>query len=153
MKRILMGLGVALLAGAASADDSYLWWMVDREADSKFNYTYAALKATKGDKATGGSEIGDTVIGKGVPGVASTSLIGYGAGWSYYIELLNEKADGSTEAVAVSSLATWESLAKFISTQPTTPWMGGSYHAVPEPTSGLLLLLGVAGLALRRKRA
>ena len=31
----------------------------------------------------------------------------------------------------------------------------GMYHtaAVPEPTSGLLLLLGVAGLALKRKRA
>ena len=29
----------------------------------------------------------------------------------------------------------------------------GSWQSVPEPTSGLLLLLGVAGLALRRKRA
>ena len=29
----------------------------------------------------------------------------------------------------------------------------GSFGAVPEPTSGLLLLLGVAGLALKRKRA
>lgn len=27
-----------------------------------------------------------------------------------------------------------------------------SFTAVPEPTSGLLLLLGVAGLALRRKK-
>ena len=29
----------------------------------------------------------------------------------------------------------------------------GWYTAVPEPTSGLLMLLGVAGLALKRKRA
>jgi len=29
----------------------------------------------------------------------------------------------------------------------------GVYTAVPEPTSGLLLLLGVAGMALRRRRA
>ena len=32
----------------------------------------------------------------------------------------------------------------------TTPWQTAS---VPEPTSGLLMLLGVAGLALRRRRA
>lgn len=30
---------------------------------------------------------------------------------------------------------------------------GSTWQAVPEPTSGLLLLLGMAGLALRRKRA
>ena len=29
----------------------------------------------------------------------------------------------------------------------------GTFTAVPEPTSGLLMLLGVAGLALRRRRA
>ena len=36
----------------------------------------------------------------------------------------------------------------------TTTYAGaGWYQSVPEPTSGLMLLLGVAGLALKRKRA
>ena len=32
-------------------------------------------------------------------------------------------------------------------------WTSGTIESVPEPTSGLLMLLGMAGLALRRKRA
>ncbi len=39
----------------------------------------------------------------------------------------------------------------FTSSAYTTSQMSGG--AVPEPTSGLLMLLGVAGLALKRKRA
>ena len=34
-----------------------------------------------------------------------------------------------------------------------TPYMMANLAVAPEPTSGLLLLLGVAGLALRRRRA
>ena len=30
---------------------------------------------------------------------------------------------------------------------------GAGWYAVPEPTSGLLMLVGLAGLALRRRRA
>lgn len=48
-------------------------------------------------------------------------------------------------------LQTYTSKATFADT--TTTYSGAGWYAVPEPTSGLLLLLGVAGLALKRKRA
>ena len=35
----------------------------------------------------------------------------------------------------------------------TSAQMTGTWTAIPEPTSGLMLLLGMAGLALKRKRA
>ena len=38
-------------------------------------------------------------------------------------------------------------------TTATNKFLNSSWQAVPEPTTGLLLLLGVAGLALRRKQA
>ena len=37
--------------------------------------------------------------------------------------------------------------------ESTTMQINNNLQAVPEPTSGLLLLLGMAGLALRRRRA
>ena len=43
--------------------------------------------------------------------------------------------------------------AKALPTQASAGYSGAGWYAVPEPTSGLLLLLGVAGLALKRKRA
>ena len=44
--------------------------------------------------------------------------------------------------------------AKFtIASQASATSGSGAWTAVPEPTSGLLLLLGMAGLALKRKRA
>ena len=35
----------------------------------------------------------------------------------------------------------------------STPWVEITAPVIPEPTTGLLVLLGVAGLALRRRRA
>ena len=38
-------------------------------------------------------------------------------------------------------------------TQASAGYTGAGWYAVPEPTSGLLMLVGLAGLALRRRRA
>ena len=46
-----------------------------------------------------------------------------------------------------------ESMGSFLLGNTTAGATAWSTAAVPEPTSGLLLLLGMAGLALKRKRA
>ena len=62
-----------------------------------------------------------------IPGVSGTT---------YYAQFENDTVYGASD---------WQTM--------TAGGGGGGSGGVPEPTSGLLLLLGVAGLALRRKQA
>ena len=74
------------------------------------------------------------------------------AGNSYMFQSANKNATGSDVGAA---LLTFDISSTTLKDIETTGSSAGWYmtKAVPEPTSGLLLLLGVAGLALRRKRA
>ena len=70
------------------------------------------------------------------------------AGETYSFYFTSEDADGNTyQSETVSALA-WAVGSASFSFEGN-----GTWTAVPEPTSGLLMLLGMAGLALRRKRA
>ena len=59
-----------------------------------------------------------------------------------------------TTATAASTTYTdASSLTKTYTLSATASATASNWQSVPEPTSGLLMLLGMAGLALRRKRA
>lgn len=110
---------------------------------------------------------GDTLIStQSIGGSGGLSSMGkaitsdYAAGSYYYVALFNASTDVSATAYthyAVSSLITGNPVAvapdvatplKWTTTVAGPTWTA----AAPEPTSGLLLLLGMAGLALMRKR-
>lgn len=87
-----------------------------------------------------------------------------GASGDYYYVLVNTANDDAWEYSATAkAMSSRDPQASVVDTNFNTPsytsWSAQSWSKVggggdvPEPTSGLLLLLGMAGLALRRKQA
>lgn len=127
-------------------------------ADTTISATFDGKSIAAGD---------DTLIGTfaaaGTGGLKSTGTAvdwDYKSGSYYYVALFNEKDTTSATAYtqyALSTVLTGNPAA----VSPDTP-LGLTWsttvasptwtQAAPEPTSGLLLLLGMAGLALKRKR-
>ena len=86
----------------------------------------------------------------------------YSAGDTAYAVLLYTYTDASDNQFYIANVGTYEFASasnKSIANMGTILGGGtsgtslGGWQSVPEPTSGLLMLLGMAGLALRRKRA
>ncbi|MGN0846755.1 MAG: hypothetical protein ACI4RA_05155, partial [Kiritimatiellia bacterium] len=146
MKKLSTFILSLALGGALSAD--VLYWQVGSDTQDSWDYSYAALRVTTAKDGYGSSvSVGDW-DSKGSGLIMHPELGEYAkSDYSFYIELIG--ADGS--GVAYSEIWSYDSLTNFRVTTPTPgpamPWTGGSYHAVPEPTSGLLMLLGLAGLA------
>jgi hypothetical protein len=82
----------------------------------------------------------------------STDAVTGGNSYNFYMVIEDNDKTFTSSTVAVVAQATSTANILFgnmaTATQNSANWV-----AVPEPTSGLLLLLGMAGLALKRKRA
>ena len=105
------------------------------------------------------SEVGG-YWGAGVPTGNQSPSGDYSAGspeYSFIVELGNIDSSDNWTTVATSAAAAYSDLADFIhqtfSTDPSSMavWTPTRFDAVPEPSSGLLVTIGFAILALRRR--
>lgn len=103
--------------------------------------------------------------------VDSSTLGGNPSGYSFYIELINYSAwesnptassiasgafvaqSDSSSAMTYADLEAKHYVGADLSPVSMAVWHGGSYTTVPEPTSAMLVLFGLAGLALKRRTA
>jgi len=110
---------------------------------------------------TGAGVIASKTLGNGTDSDIYKAMVAdQGATWKpeYYFTATYTTADGTYTyaGTASSSTAIGDLASKTVSATANFSSAGTwSYTAnsVPEPTSGLLMLLGMAGLALRRRRA
>ena len=70
---------------------------------------------------------------------------------NYYVVVVNK--DASAMAITTTTKALNITTGALATTAAWTGTQFNNYALVPEPTSGLLMLVGLAGLALRRRRA
>ena len=154
MRKLILTMILGLAAGIAKAD-MMLYWTVDPKVKG---YDYAVIYGISHDEnnvdvykaldaVTAGSAI-DTNVSvstKEIPGTGGSEYA------NYIVRLFNNSAVTYESSIySYNSLAAHVWATDMLSMKATEAVV---FRAVPEPTSGLLLLLGVAGLALKRKRA
>ena len=140
----------ATISAATFTDTSIVYDSATFNAGSgKSGKTYTTLDASNGTNARSVS-LSDTIVSStGTLDVYYVLLNTNKDPNEYYLiaDTLSGRLESGSEALGSNT-----SIANSTLTSASWTAVGGS-SPVPEPTSGLLLVLGMAGLALRRKRA
>ncbi len=183
MKKLVIGAALVVVATAVQAATyswraSMDWASPDGSDDLVANayvfdanaYAYATISAALagGDTSVLGNALGNKALEGGAFTLVGTGLTDNGATPPYVsmyaILVANEGGQDYFYNVTYTDVKVTDAVVSggavfSMSTDVITGAVGGAGWtaagggAVPEPTSGLLMLLGVAGLALRRRRA
>ena len=165
-KKIIAAVALAFAAQGVFAADSYLYWMVDPSVYNSISqepttFDYAKVSVDGGstylnwyqyDSLSGYSvSQGDKMYASAGGGTEAAywGVFDYSPGTTFLFELYND--DNSVAGFMNVDWVNTSAIASGFSTAGVSPFALTS--VVPEPTSGLLMLIGMAGLALKRKRA
>ena len=163
MKKLILSL--ALLSSAVVSADSYLYWMVDTSSD----YAYARILTPTDNYLTIYDQGFDYAYNEGksgVSGVSKSTVTDFAnndegffaslngidvASSTFIIELYNDSGKFISQSTLSGSAAAQYVYKGGTSAVPATAWSASSF-AIPEPSSGLLMLVGCAVLGLRRRK-
>ena len=179
MKRILIAGLVMLAAGVAQAE--YLYWQVSKSDESLVAAVSEYNDKWKVEPTIGVADLSSIrFVAEDASTHEATTLLTTsrfdqdiaiditqytGNNYFYYVEVLSAASGIPYEKVARTSqtqtqMTYQEAVSKGyvyegsdLSVPSLKVWTGGSFSAAPEPTSGLLLMIGVGLLGLKRKCA
>lgn len=166
-KRLVAVAAIALAAKVVLAADSYLYWMVENAHYADYTpveFDYATIRdnadaeptyltwGSGSDSKVYASYYFDNTLSHASSGRVYTNIGEAGAISTFLVELWS-----AGDVVGYQTYEYAQLLAAGNILYDSTAEAGATPHVVsqvvPEPTSGLLMLFGLAGLALRRKRA
>ena len=163
MKKIISIAIVALAAFSLKAD-YLLWQLAQTDSTSIGPYNYVKLWAT--DQTGNTWSTGYNVIAQqSVSSEQNTVTFNLGGSYNsssystYFVEYATYDASSDSTTSVAGYTGSWSDLKNSVWTKMTdfatsvTAYAGGQYSSVPEPTSGLMLMLGLALMGLKRKRA
>lgn len=167
MKKVII-LAVAIATAFVSQAATFKWTganIYDHTGTEKFTGTAAIYAYLSTETAADAVKVIDVGVNAG--SIKDGSTTGYTYEWAgatvgsaYNFYMVIQDGDFTFDSSASSPTVIKTGTAQATSTtgvvfgnMATATQASGNWAAVPEPTSGLLMLLGMAGLALRRRRA